>query len=96
MTLKVCVELRWRGNHFAAGWQFRALALPLIWLPPSSPSERGEGRCVCDFAKLPTLQEGPRRRDCFFLPVYGGEAWSAQRIKSQLLGFSNNERPAGQ
>ncbi|MEV8702645.1 hypothetical protein, partial [Mesorhizobium ciceri] len=25
----------------------------------------------------------------------GGEAWSAQRAKSQLLGFSNNERPEG-
>ncbi|SJM30408.1 hypothetical protein BQ8482_140055 [Mesorhizobium delmotii] len=29
-------------------------------------------------------------------PLVGVEEWSAQRTESQLLGFPNDERPAGQ
>jgi hypothetical protein len=29
-------------------------------------------------------------------PLEGVEEWSAQRTESQLLGFSSDERPAGQ
>ncbi|TGQ07900.1 hypothetical protein EN809_013255 [Mesorhizobium sp. M2E.F.Ca.ET.166.01.1.1] len=34
--------------------------------------------------------------ECVISPLVGGEKRSAQRTKSQLLGFSSFERPAGQ
>lgn len=37
-----------------------------------------------------------RRAEAANLPLVGGEEWLPEATKSQLLGFSNDERPAGQ
>ncbi|RWC81708.1 MAG: hypothetical protein EOS72_31715 [Mesorhizobium sp.] len=71
------------------------MALPLICLPASSPRKRGEGAAVAAFASRRRCRKGAGVAASYSRPVYGGEAWSAQRTKSQLLGFSNNERPKG-
>ncbi|WP_246675812.1 hypothetical protein [Mesorhizobium sp. B2-1-3] len=41
--------------------QFQASAPPLIWLPPSSPRKRGEGRCRHRFRESRTLQKKRQR-----------------------------------
>ena len=48
-------------------------------------------------AFAPTPADGLQRSSSARGPYYppGGEERSAQRTKSQLLGFSSNERPAG-
>ncbi|RUU09409.1 hypothetical protein EOD10_24985, partial [Mesorhizobium sp. M7A.T.Ca.TU.009.01.3.2] len=66
-------------------------------LSPYSDGERDAG--IDGFANHQPLQgkDGAGVAASPLLPVTirGVEAWSAQRTKSQLLGFSNNERPAG-
>jgi len=59
---------------------------------PYSDREKGDGR-VAD-AYSATLEIGETVNDSVFLPVTirGVE----ERTKSQLLGFSSDERPAGQ
>ncbi|TPK83019.1 hypothetical protein FJ548_19365 [Mesorhizobium sp. B2-4-17] len=63
-----------------------------------SPYSNGEkGARPDDFANRQRCRKRRQRRGKPLLPVTirGGEAWSAQRTKSQLLGFSSNERRHG-
>jgi len=58
--------------------------------------EKGAGRNLGVLPATPATCEAIGAG--FFLPVtiLGVEEWSAKRTESQLLGFSNDERPAGQ
>ncbi|MER8571799.1 hypothetical protein NKH19_07785 [Mesorhizobium sp. M1338] len=76
------------------------VVLPLIRLPAPSPrivTGRREAAGTLG-ALLATLMIGEIGDDGVFLPVTirGVEERSAKRTKSQLLGFSSDERPAGQ
>ena len=69
--------------------------LPTGILSPYSDGERGA--FVATFANRQRCKKGAGVAASPFLPVTirGVEEWSAKRTKSQLLGFSNDERPQG-
>jgi hypothetical protein len=76
------------------GVNLREWALPLTCLPASSPRERGEASLPLHWRSiLQRWRLAKNRSEKLLLPVYGEVRNGLRKqTKSQLLGFSSDER----
>jgi len=85
------VEAAWgRPEAEATGERTRSTLPPSV-LPDISPT-RGEIGSSTAAAHSATSAIGNGAQDGLISPLVGGEEWSSQTTKSQLLGFSSDER----